>query len=553
MGSVAVTSAQRRALERVELKSVSARDRGVGPAACAAVTLPGVDPMAATLRSIPRIIEAQSTLTRSSAPPESGMRSIRPPSFCEALDDGYPSEGQIIDRRYVVGELIAEGGVGRVYECHHRVLGKKLALKVIQPSRAMSQDGARRFVLEARAASMIGNKHIVDVLDYGEIPGGSAYLVMELLEGMPLSDVLRYEEPMPPERVIHIALQVTDALRAAHAVGILHRDIKPENIFLEDRAGEEFVKILDFGLAKLQSLEGIGPTVPGTTVGTPAYMSPEQVRGKPLDERSDVYSLGMVLFEMLSGHLPFQGGPTEIMRQQMHERIPQLRSLWPGLAVPAPLQRVVSRCLCKGPEARYRNMLELREALEEAAVGPLSLPCEGPVAIVRANQPPPPPPAAMGWRQRARRAAVGAFLFACLFAGILSQARQLESGEPSADTPTHAAGAAAHQVLPAAEPRRVELDRPTDPTRPPLGARSAPSRAEKAASPRGDRAGRQALGRKPSARRGASDGAAALAVPAAQPGGARQERAAPPRAGAAPASDLLTPESDGLLSPWPSR
>jgi serine/threonine protein kinase len=270
---------------------------------------------------------------------------------------------------YQVTAKIGEGGMGAVYLAEHPVIGRKAALKVIHPQHARNPEVVTRFVNEASAISRIGHEHIVDVTDFGRTLDGDFYFTMEYLEGEPLSELISREAPIEPGRALEIAGQIADALSASHAHGVVHRDLKPENIFLVARGADPaFVKVLDFGLAKL--LDGDGApahqTRTGIVMGTPYYMAPEQCEGRAeLDGRADVYALGVVLFEMLTGKLPFGGNYSEVLMKQMTMRPPAVRSLVPG--IPEELELVLQRALAKSPDERFPTMAALHDVLLEPA------------------------------------------------------------------------------------------------------------------------------------------------------------------------------------------
>jgi serine/threonine-protein kinase len=273
--------------------------------------------------------------------------------------------GQIVGN-YKVLEKIAQGGMGDVYLAEHPVIGRKAALKVIHPQHARNVDVVARFVNEASALSRIGHDHIVGVMDFGRTPEGDFYFIMEYLDGRSLADVIVAEAPFAPARALELALQISDALTAAHAQGIIHRDLKPENVFLVARGKQsEFVKVLDFGLAKLLHDDGAATqkTRAGAVMGTSYYMSPEQCEGaKTIDGRTDIYALGVVLFEMLTGKLPFGGdNEQEVILKQMTLPAPPARSLVPD--VPRALDAIVRRALAKAPAERFPNMMAFGEAL----------------------------------------------------------------------------------------------------------------------------------------------------------------------------------------------
>src|SRR5688572_3356700 len=253
--------------------------------------------------------------------------------------------------------------MGLVYRCSHSVLGKKLAIKIIRADVAQMPDGYERFLIEAKAASAIGNEHIVDISDFGSLPDGSSYLVMEYLSGVPLSTLMKRHGRMEVPRLAEIGCQIAEGLGAAHAAGIVHRDLKPDNVFVLERKGEDFVKILDFGVARMeQSAKKL--TQAGTIVGTPHYMSPEQATGKDVDHRGDIYALGVILYELCAGQVPFDGSHyVAVLHQHLQDEPPPFGSLEPPVVVPEELERIVDKCLAKLPEQRYATMAELARDL----------------------------------------------------------------------------------------------------------------------------------------------------------------------------------------------
>jgi serine/threonine protein kinase len=308
------------------------------------------------------------------APPAASTRpSARIPVALSALDLGstklqFPKEddeslgvdftGRVIDSRYRVIRKIGEGGMGTVYAGEHVEIGKGVAIKILHPAYSTQQDLVERFRREARAASRIGHPHIIDVTDFGETEDGCAYFVMEHLDGIDLADVLSHERRLAPERACQIAIQICRALAAAHAAGVIHRDLKPENIFLVARDGQaDFVKVLDFGIARSMG-RARRLTNPGVAMGTPEYMAPEQAEGGAVDQRSDIYSVGALIYEMTSG------SPPQMSRDK--ELIPP-RGI--KADVPEELDRIVVRALAPRPADRYQSMAQFEYDLVKSLYG----------------------------------------------------------------------------------------------------------------------------------------------------------------------------------------
>jgi len=282
-----------------------------------------------------------------------------------------PLIGQVIDGRYQIEDTLGEGGMGIVYRARHTVLNKPLAVKVLRAEVSRNEEIMARFRQEAQSATSIGNEHIIDISDFGQLADGSTYFVMELLDGLPLTDALEQSGgPMETGRVVHIAKQLCLALGAAHDRGIVHRDLKPDNIFLVERGGDpNFVKVLDFGIAKV----GDGPsklTQAGQVFGTPHYMSPEQCAGTGVDHRTDIYALGVILYEMAASRVPFDADNLMgILTKHMYEEPPPPHTLPPPVDVPAALEAVILKCLAKSRDARYQSMAEVHGDLVKVEQG----------------------------------------------------------------------------------------------------------------------------------------------------------------------------------------
>jgi serine/threonine-protein kinase len=306
-----------------------------------------------------------------SPPPISGGP-ISPPIQSQPASDPYL--GKVIAERYFVERLLGVGSMGLVYRCRHTVLDKTVALKIIRQDLAQDAETVGRFMTEARSASAIGSKHIVEVLDFGTLPDGASYIVMEYLEGLTLGEALDSPGGLTLGDALDIGIQMSEALGAAHAAGVVHRDLKPDNVFLLQSERGWFVKILDFGIAKIMQ-GGQKLTVAGSVIGTPHYMSPEQATGARTDARTDVYSLGVIMYEMACGKVPFDAeNPLAVISMQVTDEPPQLRKRMPaGRTLPQGFEAVVHKCLAKEQNDRFSTMEDVRAALERIAGGGVPL------------------------------------------------------------------------------------------------------------------------------------------------------------------------------------
>ncbi len=274
--------------------------------------------------------------------------------------------GILVADRYRLEERIGEGGMGTVYKAVHVLLDRPVALKILRDDVPAFANPAKRFQREARAASGIDHENVIRILDFGRADQGFLYLVMEFVEGDALSGVLAKEGAIHPARAVDVAVQIAGALEAAAELGIVHRDLKPENILLTKRGDRgDFVKVLDFGLAKLLTVADTGPlTITGNVFGTPAYMSPEQCKGAPVDGRSDIYALGILLYEMVAGTPPWTGSYASLFRAQLTRPPPPIRETFREVQCPPALEVAIFRCLEKDPDRRFQTPAELRIALE---------------------------------------------------------------------------------------------------------------------------------------------------------------------------------------------
>jgi eukaryotic-like serine/threonine-protein kinase len=312
--------------------------------------------------------------------PEHGLAFIEARALAESGSD--PILGTKVAGRFTVLSKIGAGSMGAVYRARQEAVGRDVAIKIVRPERAYDAETKARFEREARATSQLVSPHTVTVFDFGEAEDGSWFLAMELLAGETLGDRLRRIGRLSIPESVRIAREALKSLAEAHAKGIVHRDLKPDNLFLQELPGEagvpptEIVKVLDFGIAKLvrdekrvDQLE----TQAGTVFGTPRYMSPEQAQGTTLDNRSDLYSLGVILYQMLSGRAPFvDEDAVVVMARHIKEEPPRFASIAPELAILPVLESVVRRVLSKHPDDRPPSaelfIAELDAALEQAGV-----------------------------------------------------------------------------------------------------------------------------------------------------------------------------------------
>jgi serine/threonine-protein kinase len=286
--------------------------------------------------------------------------------------DGTSLIGGVIAGRFHILEKLGEGGMGAVYLGEHVKMGRKSAIKVLTEALAQDTEAIARFNREAANAARITHPNVCAIYDFGETDDGLIYLAMEFIEGEALTDLLNREGPLGPYRAAAIIKQAGDALQAAHDLGIVHRDLKPDNIMItQGRGGDEVVKVVDFGIAKaMGGEEGQKVTRTGLVVGTPEYMSPEQLSGDVLDGRSDIYSLALVLYRMLTGRLPFEAeSAQEVMIKRLTDEPLKLNEALVGGNFPAKLQQVMEKALQRMPADRYVSASEFAGNVAEAVAG----------------------------------------------------------------------------------------------------------------------------------------------------------------------------------------
>jgi serine/threonine protein kinase len=304
------------------------------------------------------------TSTASSSNSESGHQ--------DAVD---PYVGRTIASKFEIIEVLGQGGMGKVYKARHVSLDKIICIKMLRPALLEDQTIVGRFAREAKAASRLNHAHSIQVLDFGQDEIGTLYIAMEYVSGKDLRKTLRDEFPLGEERICHIVAQILSALIEAHAQNVIHRDLKPENIMIEQRRGEpDFVKVLDFGIAKIQDPDVPGLTRADVVCGTPLYMSPEQATGSKFDHRADLYAMGIILYQLSTGTLPFDGDNSmEILTKHVTELPVPPRTRRPEVSISPDMEALILRAMDKDPDGRpvsaeeFRNeVLAIRENLKRA-------------------------------------------------------------------------------------------------------------------------------------------------------------------------------------------
>ncbi|MFL5391921.1 MAG: protein kinase domain-containing protein [Myxococcales bacterium] len=406
--------------------------------------------------------------------------------------------GSVIADRYLITDKIGEGGMGRVYLARHVRLPQNVAIKVLHQGMVRDPTVISRFRREAVNASQIENEHVARVFDHGEVGDGLFYIVMEYVEGESLSRIITREGALPLARAVDITRQVADALAAAHErpAPIVHRDLKPDTIMIGVRRdGTDRVKVVDFGIAEAMSGGGPKLTPAGLVIGTPEYMSPEQLSAITLDSRSDIYSLALVTFDMLTGHLPFTGeSPHEAALMRLRDRPKTLADMKADVAWPAGLQAVMDRGLARAPAERYATAPEFAQALADAAGAADWRPAAtAPTRVVTTA----PQQRAEPERKRTRTAMVGsAVVFAAValasvavlvFRGRAGNGDAASQSAPSAGAPSAPSTVAGTDSAPPVDsrsPSTTALASPNSRKPPPTaGSPSMPGGVDKVASP----------------------------------------------------------------------
>ncbi|PRQ07620.1 serine/threonine protein kinase [Enhygromyxa salina] len=390
--------------------------------------------------------------------------------------------GAVLLDRYRVISKLGAGGMGTVYLGEHSTIGKRVAIKVLSSQYAHRADLVQRFLTEARAASMIPQQNVVEITDFGATPGNSVCFVMEFLDGEDLGALVKREGPVGWDRVRHFTLQICRALDAAHAAGVIHRDMKPENCFRVRRdKDEDFVKVLDFGIAKVQTGEQSGPglTQTGMIFGTPEYMSPEQAQGEHVDHRVDVYALGVIMFELLVGRVPFTGGTfMGILSKQMFDVPPRPSDLVPDAGIPPEAEAIVLKAMQKDPAYRFQTMAEMITAIEAVGTGAgaveivpesVARPASGPTGFAQAPQgsTTAAPELALADEREGSRRGLRAVIGVVLAAAAIVYLSVRPPGELEAEIDDEVAEAPASDPTPEAEPAAAVVDPPAVEPAPP--------------------------------------------------------------------------------------
>ena len=293
--------------------------------------------------------------------------------------------GTTLAERYEIVRRIGVGGMGAVFEARHSIIGKRVAIKVLLEKFLENEELIARLLQEARLASSIGHQNIVDVTDFGTTRDGRAFVVMEFLEGEPLSELIMRDAPLPVERSLAIVKQVSSALGAAHNKGIVHRDVKPENVYLVRRGDLDFVKVVDFGVSKaVRSQEEAGSewqrlTRTGAVLGTPLFMSPEQAGGsEDIDHRADIWATALILYECLTGELPFRGNNyLGVIAQIQNKDVQPPSALRPELGIPEAVDRMVMHGLEKDRTRRYQHMAAFEQDVDRLLAGDVDVALDG--------------------------------------------------------------------------------------------------------------------------------------------------------------------------------
>jgi serine/threonine-protein kinase len=337
----------------------------------------------------------------------------------ETYEKPDPYVGKLFDGRYEVVELLGVGGMGAVYKARQLKMDRMVALKVIHQHLAEDETVVKRFNREMKTTSRIGHPNVISVFDFGQADDGEFYLAMELLNGESLQDRINRVSHLPVNDAVGIGIQVLKALSAAHKEHVIHRDLKPENIMLTELYGDrDVVRVLDFGIATFSTNSGESNarvTASGIMVGTPSHVSPEQISGETLDHRSDLYGFGVVLYQLVTGRLPFQDNERPLRVLQMHmTAIPETPSNIAPQPVPSWIDQLILRLLSKYPDQRPASADEVIASLEQGLAS-IHAPTDRPLA----HTPEPAPPLALEPQATSNQTFIGVAIFVAVVSSML--------------------------------------------------------------------------------------------------------------------------------------